>query len=58
LVETRGQWFAGVANPHHYSQRRALADAVPESTLRRPHTEVLNEVANWRSLLDLSAPAH
>jgi hypothetical protein len=58
LVEARRQWFAGVANPHHYAQRRALADAVPESSLRRPHTEVLNDMANWRSLLDLSASPH
>jgi hypothetical protein len=53
LAETRRSLFAGVAHPHHYRQRRALVDAVPESTLRRPHTDV--RASDWRELVDLGS---
>ncbi len=51
LVEVRARLFDGVAHLHHYTQLRELVDAVPESTLRRAHTEV--RAADWRELLDL-----
>ena len=55
LVELRRDRFAGVSNPHHYTERRAVADVVPEATLRRTHSAVLSEAGrNWRDLLDLS----
>jgi hypothetical protein len=59
LVVLRERAFASVAHPHHYGEARAIADAVPEATLRRPHTEV--RAADWRDLLDvagLAARAH
>ena len=34
LVALRRRLFEGVANSHHYTERRALVDAVPEATLR------------------------
>ena len=60
LVEVRRDLFAAVSNPHHYELRRAVPDAVPESTLRKSHAAVLAEHArDWRSLLSLpeGAPA-
>jgi hypothetical protein len=60
LVEVRRDLFAAVSNPHHYELRRAVPDAVPESTLRKSHAAVLAEQArDWRSLLSLpeGAPA-
>ena len=41
LVEVRTRLFEGVANPHHYQKQRAIVDAVPEATLRRPHAELI-----------------
>jgi hypothetical protein len=58
LVENRGQLFAGVANPHHYTQLRALVDVVPESTLRLPLGSLRTAGADWRSRLDRGAAAH
>ena len=57
-METRRALFAGAANPHHYTQRRALADAVPESTLRLPPAELRSAGPDWRSRLDLGAATH
>lgn len=34
LVAARRRWFEGAASSHHYFERRDLADAVPEATLR------------------------
>lgn len=61
LVEARRAMFSGAANPHHYEAGRAIADAVPEETLRKSPAVVLAEHAkDWRSLLTLGdgAPAH
>jgi hypothetical protein len=58
LVDERRNRFAGVANPHHYPQRRALADAVPESSLRLRPEEATRMGPDWRSRLDLGAAAH
>jgi hypothetical protein len=53
LLEIRRGMFAEVRNPHHYAEQRAIADAVPEATLRRSHTDVVAAHRNdWRSLLD------
>jgi len=53
LVELRRRLFAGASHPHHYAEARAIADAVPESTLRLPHTDV--RVADWHDLVDVDA---
>ncbi len=53
LVAERGPRFAGAA--HHYWDRRALVDAVPEATLRLTPAEVARRIdTDWRALLDLS----
>jgi hypothetical protein len=53
LVEFRRQRFAAIAIPAHYAARRAVADTVPEATLRRPPAQILAEVrTGWRNLLD------
>lgn len=51
-VAVRKELFAGVANAvHHYKEGRAIADLVPESTLRMTPQEVAAQAAqNWRSL--------
>ena len=52
LVELRQSLFPEVAHPHHYANRRAIADAVPEEVLRRDHGLIEQEHrADWRSLL-------
>jgi hypothetical protein len=53
LVEHRRPRFEGAA--HHYWTQRAIAGAVPESTLRLPHTEVVERFPrDWRALLGLA----
>lgn len=53
LVAARRRLFEEVANPHHYTEQRTIADAVPEATLRLPPAEVASRAGDWRSLLDL-----
>jgi hypothetical protein len=54
LVALRRPRFEGVPHAHHYAELRAIADAVPESTLRLTPDQVRSEYgAGWRSLLDL-----
>jgi hypothetical protein len=54
LVAARRELFEECANPHHYAELRAVADAVPVETLRRPHGEVVEAHGReWRSLLEL-----
>lgn len=56
LVELRRERFEEVHHPHHYEERRRVADAVPASVLRRPHDEILRmHESDWRSCLDLTA---
>ncbi len=53
LVERRRRLFAEVRLPHHYGLQRAIADAVPDEVLRRPHTTLVEaHRADWRSLLE------
>lgn len=54
LVDIRRPTFEGVANSlHHYEERRALVDSVPEATLRRTLDQVRASYPNdWRALLD------
>lgn len=53
LVEVRRPVFFGVADSlHHYEERRALVDSVPEATLRQTLDQVRAAYpANWRTLL-------
>jgi len=54
LVALRSRLFAEAHNPHHYAEQRAIADAVPERTLRLlPPAVEAAHTADWRSLLDL-----
>jgi hypothetical protein len=55
LVAERSARFEGVRlTAHHYPELRAVADAVPESTLRLTPAEVAQRhAADWRSLLAL-----
>lgn len=54
LVAERRVRFEEVTNPHHYAEQRAIADAVPEATLRLSPAEVTRcHAEDWRSLLDL-----
>lgn len=52
LVAVRKEMFSGVGNAvHHYKEGRAIADLVPESTLRLTPDAVTAQFAtNWRSL--------
>jgi len=40
LTTVRRERFAAVASPHHYEERRALVDAVPDDVLRMTVPEV------------------
>jgi len=52
LVALRGALFVGVAHGHHYKEARAIADMVPEATLRQTPQQVAAAYpANWRTLL-------
>jgi len=54
LVDIRRRLFEGVANPHHYPELRAVADAVPEAALRQsPAQADAAHGADWRSLLSV-----
>jgi hypothetical protein len=58
LVEVRASWFEEVHLSIHYTALRRIADAVPESVLRRSTEQVTRDhLAEWRSCLDLSAGA-
>ncbi|MFZ9675933.1 MAG: hypothetical protein ACO3GZ_08065 [Ilumatobacteraceae bacterium] len=51
LVARRSELFKGVGNVHHYAEGRAIADLVPEATLRMTPAAVaaVTPVA-WRTL--------
>ncbi len=51
LVKLRSELFEEVHHPHHYAERRAIADAVPTDFLRRPHQKVIADAADWQSVL-------
>jgi hypothetical protein len=54
LVAARRRLFEEVTNFHHYSEKRDIADAVPESTLRLSPAEVTSRYEqDWTSLLEL-----
>lgn len=48
LVKFRRPYFDAAS--HHYEAQRAIADAVPESTLRMSPAQVASQLSNWRSL--------
>ena len=53
LVDLRRPLFEGVADSlHHYDERRALVDSVPEATLRMTPAQVAAAYpGSWRTLL-------
>lgn len=53
LVTIRKQLFEEVAHPHHYAERREIVDAVPTEFLRQPHTAILEQAGDWRTVLTL-----
>lgn len=54
LVQLRVKMFEEISNHHHYRELRAVADAVPASTLRLTPAEAQARYKQgWRSLLDL-----
>jgi hypothetical protein len=58
LRARRAVLFAGVADTdHHYPEGRALADMIPEATLRMRHDEVAaGYPSTWRDLVGLKHP--
>jgi hypothetical protein len=60
LTSVRKARFAAVASPHHYEERREIADAVPDEVLRMPHGKVaeLVEADPTLVLSWLAEPAH
>ena len=52
LVAARVPLFRAAS--HHYLARRTIADSVPESTLRLTVDQVAEQLADWRTLLDLA----
>jgi len=49
LVSHRKPLFMGAS--HHYEQQRAIADRVPEDTLRMAPADVRSKLRDWRSLI-------
>ena len=60
LTSVRKERFAAIASPHHYEERREIADAVPDDVLRMTPTEVgaLVGVEPTVVLTWLAEPAH
>ena len=52
LVTFRRPLFMGAS--HHYEDQRAIADRVPEETLRMKPDEVRSKLRDWKSLLTSS----
>ncbi len=54
LVTLRENLFAQVHSHHHYRERRAIADLVPDAVLHRPHTAIEGDYrADWTRNLAL-----
>ena len=51
LIDLRRELFEEVSHPHHYAERRAIADGIPTEFLRRPHQRILEDAGEWRSVL-------
>lgn len=52
LVELRRELFAEIAHPHHYAERRAVVDRVPDDVLRQTPAAVESAArADWRRLV-------
>jgi hypothetical protein len=59
LVADRAAAFAAVASTHHYAERRAIADAVPEATLRMTPQQIAAAYpAGWRDLTGWTGATH
>jgi hypothetical protein len=52
LAELRRDLFEGIADRHHYTQRRTVVDMVPESTLRSTPQQITAAYPErWRELI-------
>ncbi len=50
LLRLRRPLFEGAANPHHYMERRRIADLVPQAVLRLTPDEITRQAAtDWRA---------
>lgn len=59
LAAARRRYFAGLSHTSHYTERLAVADAVPAEVLRLPHNEVVEQVRkDWRSVLRITPAEH
>ena len=55
LVAERTRRFAEIANNHHYEERRAVADVVPDEVLTLDLDEIRRRAGDdWRSVLALA----
>lgn len=54
LIAIRKKLFEEVAHPHHYAERREIVDAVPTEFLRQPHSAILDQADDWRTVLALA----
>ena len=55
LVAERTKRFAEIANHHHYEERRAVADVVPDEVLTLDLDEIRQRAGDdWRSVLALA----
>jgi hypothetical protein len=58
LVAFRKPLFAEIHHPHHYAERRLIADMVTEELLRRPIARVTSTMAQgWQRILSPAARA-
>lgn len=58
LVAFRKPLFAELHHPHHYAERRLIADMVSEDVLRRPLSRVASTMAqSWQRILSPTARA-
>jgi hypothetical protein len=58
LVEFRKPLFAEIHHPHHYAERRRIADMVPEEVLRRPLSRIATTMGQgWQRILSPGARA-
>ncbi len=54
LVTLRQDLFAQVHSHHHYRERRAIADLVPDAALHRPHAAIESDYrTDWKRNLAL-----
>lgn len=56
LIEWRRELFAEVHHPHHYAERRAIADLVPADLLRQTPAAIEEHTPEFRTMAMPSQP--